>query len=54
MLLIVTRALIKRTVADQALAAQVSFIAELIGDGITVLLFALGTLGAIVHAPDQF
>ena len=52
-LLILARIVIKRATTDRAIAAQALLIVELIGDGITVLLFALATLGAIVHAPAQ-
>jgi hypothetical protein len=51
--LILVRIIIKRVVPDRELAGQASLIVELFGDGVTVLLFALATLGAIVHAPEQ-
>jgi hypothetical protein len=47
------RALIKRS-TDRAIAAQAFMILELIGDGVTVLLFALATPGAVTHVPEQF
>ena len=50
LLLVVARALIKRYVADRTLATQSMIVLELIGDGVTVLLFALATLGAITKA----
>ncbi len=52
-LLIAATLVIKRIVTDKAIAAQALAILELIGDGVTVLLFALATLGAIIHAPEQ-
>ena len=53
-LLILGRIVIRRVVADRSIATQALHILELIGDGATVLLFALGTLGAVVHVPEQF
>jgi hypothetical protein len=52
-LLIVIHALIKRTVPDEGLAAQARWTAELVADGVTVLLFALATFGGILHSADQ-
>ena len=52
-LLIVTRWVIKRRGVDRAVAAQSFLILELIGDGVTVLLFALATLGAIHRMPEE-
>ena len=52
-LLILARMAIKRAVTDRDVADQALLIVELIGDGMTVLLFALATLGAIVYAPEQ-
>jgi hypothetical protein len=51
--LLVARVLVKRYAPDRVAATQGLFIVELIGDGATVLLFALGTLGAILHAADD-
>ncbi|UCC56837.1 MAG: hypothetical protein JSU75_03555 [Gammaproteobacteria bacterium] len=51
-LMIGTRALIKRHVPDSGTAAQGMFILELIGDGVTVLFFALGTFGALLQMAD--
>jgi hypothetical protein len=48
-LMIGARALIKRHAPDSDTAAQGMFILELIGDGATVLFFALGTFGAILQ-----
>jgi hypothetical protein len=50
-LLILARVLIKH-MADRDIATQALPIVELIGDGATVLLFALATFGAVVHAPE--
>jgi hypothetical protein len=53
-LLIVGRLVIKRLATDRDIAAQAFLILELLVDGVTVLLFALATFGAILHAPEQF
>jgi hypothetical protein len=53
LLLIGLRALVKRYVPDAGSAAQASMMLELVGDGVTVLLFALGTFGAITHGADD-
>ena len=50
--LMAARALIKRRVADQA-ADKLLLVLELIGDGATVLLFALGTFGTIFARLDN-
>ena len=50
LLLMAARALIKRHVTDDTSLAHAMEIVELAGDGITVLLFALGTFGAILPA----
>jgi hypothetical protein len=52
LLLLVARVLIKRYLSEPAYSAQSLNIAELVGDGVTVLLFALGTLGGIIHVAD--
>lgn len=51
--LIAARLLIKRVTNDQETTAQALGILELIADGVTVLLFAMATLGAIAHAPEE-
>lgn len=51
-LLILAQVLIRRVFPDHAVAAQAIWIVELIADGVTVLLFALGTLGAILPTAD--
>jgi hypothetical protein len=51
-LLIGARVLIRRHVPDTGMAAQGMLIMELVGDGVTVLLFAPGTFGAILQMPD--
>jgi hypothetical protein len=51
-LMIGARWLIKRHAPDAGTAAQGMLILELIGDGATVLFFALGTFGAILHIAD--
>lgn len=52
-LMIAARLMIKRVITDQQMAAQALDIIELVADGITVLLFAMATLGAIAHAPAE-
>ena len=49
MLLIAARALIKRRAPDAASARRALAILELVADGVTVLLFAVGTLSAITQ-----
>ena len=49
-LLIGVRALIKRKAPQSATATQGLMILELVADGVTVLLFAMATLGTIVQA----
>ncbi len=53
LLLFVVRLLIKRYAPDRTSAVQGFMVLELIGDGVTVLLFALGTFGAIMHGADD-
>ena len=50
---IIARLIVKRVIADQEMSAQALGILELIADGVTVLLFAMATLGAIAHAPED-
>jgi len=52
-LLIAARLIIKRVIADRETSAQAFGILELLADGVTVLLFAMATLGAIAHAPEE-
>ena len=49
-LLLIAHAIIKRQGPDSAAATHGRLIIELIGDGITVLLFAIGVFGAALHA----
>lgn len=49
LILMLARALTKRYVADEASATQIMDVCELIADGVTVLLFALATLGPIAR-----
>ncbi|HZF15010.1 MAG TPA: hypothetical protein VE046_03610 [Steroidobacteraceae bacterium] len=44
--------LIKRRAADQETMLRAYIVLEVIGDGVTVFLFALATLGAILPNPD--
>jgi ABC-type enterochelin transport system permease subunit len=50
---IVLRQLIERRVSDPATAGTALMVLELIGDGVTVALFAIATLGGIMHLGDQ-
>jgi hypothetical protein len=54
LVLIAARALIERFIVDRELAAQSLTVVELIGDGASVLLFAVSTLGAIFRVVDGF
>lgn len=51
-LMIGARGLIRRHAPDAGTAAQGMLILELIGDGATVLFFALGTFGTLLHMAD--
>ena len=53
LLLFTVRLLVKRFMSDRTSAIQVLIVIELIGDGVTVLFFALGTLGAILSAVEN-
>lgn len=53
-LLIAIRALLRRRMSDQTSLAQGELVLELLGDGMTVLLFALGTFGAILQTAGSF
>lgn len=50
LLMLAARVLIKRHAPDRAAAVQGFLILELVADGMTVLFFALGTLGTIMHS----
>jgi hypothetical protein len=50
---ILARKLIQRQVRDPAIAGQASMVVELLGDGATVLLFAIATLGGILQVEQQ-
>ena len=50
---ILARRLIERQVHDPARAAQALTVVELLGDGATVLLFALATFGGILQLEQQ-
>jgi hypothetical protein len=49
--LVIARHIIKRRGTDSDVARQALEIVDLIGDGVTVFAFALGTLGAVLHYP---
>ncbi len=48
-ILMLARALTKRYVADEAAATRIMDVCEVIADGVTVLLFAMATLGPITR-----
>ncbi|MBB6095576.1 hypothetical protein HNQ60_004466 [Povalibacter uvarum] len=48
LVLLIARQLIKRHNADHDVATQALDIVDLIGDAVTVFVFALGTLGAVL------
>lgn len=52
-LLVGVRMLVKRYAPDHGSALQGMSVLSIIGDGVTVLLFALGTLTAILPAADN-
>lgn len=52
LILMLAPALTRRYVADPASATQIMGICEIIGDGATVLLFALATLGPMTRLAD--
>ena len=51
--LLVGRMLIKRHAADPETAIKGYYVVELIGDGITVFLFSLATIGALLRFPGD-
>jgi hypothetical protein len=51
--LIVARKLVERQVRDPAIAAQALLLLELLGDGATVLLFAVATFSGILRVEQQ-
>jgi len=53
LLVMAVRALVERVVADRDIANQMLTIVELIGDGVSVLLFALSTLGAVTNLASE-
>src|SRR5262245_33543873 len=50
---IVVRKLIERQVTDPAMSRQALLLLELLGDGATVALFAIATLGGIMQFEQQ-
>lgn len=50
---IVLRKIIERKVRDPAQAATALMVLEIVGDGFTVALFAIATLGGIMRIEDQ-
>jgi hypothetical protein len=50
---ILARKLIERRVRDPAIAGQALMLVELLGDGATVALFAIATLGGIMQVEQQ-
>jgi hypothetical protein len=51
--MIAGRALIRRRVSDPDLLRQALLLLEIVADGVTVLLFAFATLGAIGRATGE-
>jgi hypothetical protein len=51
--LMIARKLVDRQVRDPAIAAQAQTVLELLGDGATVALFAIATLGGIMQVQQQ-
>ena len=51
--LMIARKLVERQVRDPAIAGQVLTLLELLGDGATVALFAIATLGGILRIEQQ-
>jgi hypothetical protein len=51
--IIVAGKLIERRVRDRAIAAQALTLLELVGDGVTVALFAIATFGGIMRIGEQ-
>jgi hypothetical protein len=51
--LMIARKLVERQVRDPAIAAQALTLLELLGDGATVALFAIATLGGILRVEQQ-
>jgi len=50
---IFARMLIERRVSDPAVAEHALTVVELLGDGVTVALFAIATLGGIMQLASQ-
>jgi voltage-gated potassium channel Kch len=50
---VVLRKLIERQVRDPAMAGTALMVLEIVGDGVTVALFAIATLGGIMRVEDQ-
>ena len=51
--LVIARKLVERQVRAPAIAAQALTVLELLGDGATVALFAIATLGGILQVEQQ-
>jgi len=51
--LVIARKLVERQIRDPAIAGQVLTLLELLGDGATVALFAIATLGGILRVEQQ-
>ena len=50
---IVLRQVIQRQIRDPAMAGTALMVLEIVGDGVTVALFAIATLGGIMRVEDQ-
>lgn len=53
LLLVAARWLLRRRLSDRTAIAQATMALEIVGDGVTVLLFALATLGPIIFITDN-
>lgn len=52
LLLILARALLKRYVSDLTSVARIMMVLEIVADGVTVMLFAMATLGPLTQAAN--
>ena len=51
--ILLARAAVRRCFADAELAMRANALIDLLGDAVTVFLFAMATLGALTHATDE-
>jgi hypothetical protein len=50
---LVLRKVIQRQIREPAMAGTALMVLEIVGDGVTVALFAIATLGGIMRVEDQ-